>query len=305
MRNKVLFFFIFISGWVKGQQGGFEIEFTNGKLDDNTYYQLVVLKDYDSVDIVKFNFNCYFTKDYLDSGDYTFYIYSEDDGLIYHDTFSVLPGKITYAKEIFNKSVQHYNAQYGIIYTDSISCDYKTKYNSQILPFFYGTNLFLEKDNPVKNEFGIGFSSMIVYSFSKYIGILYGPGIQFSQSYFTDDSSLISLQNRFWERYSGLSISMQAGFRISYNSLQEADYKGILLDGGIKYYFPVLFRHTAVYSHKRISSFNIHQYTDVRAFVNIGVNDGGLFFEYRITDFISGNRPESPKFRIGINFFLY
>ncbi|MFZ5552918.1 MAG: hypothetical protein ACOZCO_07365 [Bacteroidota bacterium] len=306
MRNKVLFFFIFISGWVKAQQGGFEIQFISGKMEDNSTYQLVVNRDYDSIETTEFDYRYIFYKDYLSAGEYTFKIYElKGAGLIYTDTFSVLPGKITYAKIIFNSGIEYKDAEYKNTSEDSIFLKkIKYKQSGQFVPFFYGSNLMLEKNNPVKNEFGISFTGQSHFSFSKYIGIFGSYGFMFSQSYFTDDSSLVSLQNRFWERYSGLNLIAQFGIRTSTRSLQSNIFDGPMLDLGITYYFPVIFRHTAVYPHQKYHQFNIHQYTDIRVFSNLIYDDFGIFIEHRILDFINGQKPELPKFRIGISFFI-
>lgn len=306
LKKLIFFILIFISGELMAQQGGFEIEFINGKMEDESSYQLMVMKEYDTIEDYTFEYRHTFYKDYLYPGDYTFFIRSSNDyQLVYIDTFSIIPNKITYAKEIFNQSVQHFDADYETSFSDSgiIKID-KRKTELQFIPITCGSNLMLDKNNPVKHEFGICVVQNDYWFFTKHIGVFGGFGLQFSQSYFKDDSSLVSLNDRFWERYSGLNFPFRFGLRTTSQSSWQTLFGGIIFDLGISYYLPVLFRHTAIYSHKKISAFNIHQYTDLRAFITIGVPDGGLFFEYRITDFINGNKPELPKFRIGINFFI-
>jgi hypothetical protein len=110
-----------------------------------------------------------------------------------------------------------------------------------------------------------------------------------------------------YECYNYLDGHLDMKFRISSGNQQSLNNGStkMLIDIGAIYNFPFIFKDVARYSdNKKITNSRLHQYTDVRAYVNIGFYPVVVFCEYRIFDFVIGNYPELPRYNAGIKFLL-
>lgn len=167
--------------------------------------------------------------------------------------------------------------------------------------FIYTDNSWFDEASPVKDHFSLFVMQGGVASFSKHAAITGGGYYALSHSYFAKDSSLLSLTDRKYERYSYLMAGPYLAVRFTSHNIRKTASKGFLLDLGINYNFPVYFRHVAGYTgNAKMVHGNIHKFTDFRAFAHFGYYPIQLVFEYRPFDFIMGNYPQLPKYFVGI-----
>jgi hypothetical protein len=180
----------------------------------------------------------------------------------------------------------------------------KNKSESQLSASYFQTD-WLEQNSYIKDHFSVGFSTYKWLAFSKHFGFLAGQGTEFSQYYFSKDTTIINAPqyNKKKERYNYIAWTNELKFRISSSNQQAIKNKetGFLMDIGASYNLPIIFREVGKYEDNvKITNKRIHQFSDVRLFVNIDHYPLLAFFEYRPFDFIKGNRIELPKYNAGL-----
>lgn len=165
----------------------------------------------------------------------------------------------------------------------------------------WGNNWHLPKDERPLFEFGIGAMVGSKFSILPSLGVFFKTGFNYSHSYYNSDTSQITLNKRTFERYTYLSIPLEAGFRLSTNNQRHQDEnEGVLLEGSILYSAPVLFRHVVRYGMEKTITHNLHQFKDLIVRAAIGYNYLLAFADYRLFDFIMGTYAELPKLTFGI-----
>jgi hypothetical protein len=231
-------------------------------------------------------------------GVYVYTLYrNETNGAraIISDTVQIISERITH----LDLSYYTYSDYYEFDEVDSIGEVIDYSKGEIKLGAYYGSNI-PDGDNLFLNEFGFSFNQGGMATLSKHIGFIGSVGYDYSQTYFTKDSSLITLENRTLERYSSLNLNFSIGFRFATHNLRKYTLKGAFLDIGTTYYLPLRFRHVVVYDKDKISRRGIHEFTDWRAYAAIGWFPVQVFAEYRIMDFMKENYPELPQYRIGV-----
>jgi hypothetical protein len=143
------------------------------------------------------------------------------------------------------------------------------------------------------------------FAFSKHVGFLGGFGLGLGYYTFSKDTTFMNLiaGRKTSEFYNYIDGHVDVKFRFSLKSQQDGYYTRALpfIDIGMMYNAPLSFRHVAYYENdKRAFNGKLHQFTDARAYVNIGFAPVSLFAEYRVFDFIIGSYPELPRYNFGI-----
>lgn len=164
---------------------------------------------------------------------------------------------------------------------------------------------WIEKKSPLQFSPTAGITFYNWQSFSKYVGFLTGIGFGAGHYGFADDTTFMNLTTakKNYEYYNYLDGHVDSKFRITLKSQQKGYDVGntFFLDMGVTYNVPVLFKHVAQYENsKKIVNKHLHQFTDLRCYVNIGFSHVSVFAEYRLLDFIIGSYPELPKYNFGI-----
>ena len=79
-----------------------------------------------------------------------------------------------------------------------------------------------------------------------------------------------------------------------------------MADVGLCYNLPLYYRQITRYpGDNKLVKNRLHQFTDVRAYVNIGFSQVLFFVEYRLSDFVMGANPEIPRYMAGIRLFSF
>lgn len=165
---------------------------------------------------------------------------------------------------------------------------------------------WFEKNSSFKFSSTFGVTVFQWYSFSKHVGFLVGGGVGIGHYGVSNDTTFMSVgapSKKIYEYYNYLDVHGDVKFRFTPGSQQQDSYLTSIMyiDIGATYNAPLLFKQIARYENsKKISNGNLHQYTDVRTYVNIGFQPVALFAEYRLMDFVMGTYPELPRYTIGI-----
>lgn len=169
---------------------------------------------------------------------------------------------------------------------------------------YLNTN-WVEKSTSLKFNANAGFTVYKWFSFSKHVGFLAGFGFGFGHYGFVKDTTFmkVSPSRKIYEYYNYLDGHTDIKLRLTFKSQQKEYYPDPMafIDVGAIYYAPVAFRHIARYdNNSKIVERSLHQFTDVRGYINVGILPFSFFAEYRSLDFLIGNYPEFPKYNVGI-----
>lgn len=181
----------------------------------------------------------------------------------------------------------------------------KEKTEGQFTVSYYDTD-WMEDESLIRANFNANMSMSTWFISRKRSGLLLGGGFGVSQHYFTKDSTFINTPQQYkliHEKYNYVYTNIELKFRLTSNNMQNPWNKTtkLLLDIGATYNVPLLFREVGVYKNDRkIVNKNLHEFTDLRVFVNFGYAPILFFFEYRLADFVLGKYLELPVYNAGI-----
>lgn len=304
MKNSVLIFlFSMLSLSVLAQSGQLKINVysaPNGYQFTADYPRVRVYNERVTKDFTVEEFS---TEEYdvtLPGGTYTVDIYWDEDYVAQSArNVEINSGLITYL------SFNGYNAS-SDYFDDGLNGYDSRWYYSATLNLQTGSD-FINNNPNFNGNYSFGYNFDFFYSLGKHVAI--GPlfGTQFEYTYFNKDAYIDTTFYHRTERY--FYWNLNAGFVLrfsTYNGLTGGFYdNGGILDLGMKYNLPLIFRHVMDVNGKtRTQTRGIHEYTDVTAFARIGHNMISAIAEYRITDFVRDGYPEPPKFRIGLSWMI-
>lgn len=172
-------------------------------------------------------------------------------------------------------------------------------------------NRWLDPTSLITYNGEIGVSQYSWRPFSKHIGFMGGGGFSLSHYAIAKDTSFteVTQWKKQYEYYNYLSMNFDIRLRFSLGLQNNPDIEErlkALLDVGVKYNLPLIFRHTARYDgFRKTSRGGLHQFTDARLYVNLGWEYAGVFVEYRLFNFLKGNYPEVPKISFGLRAFIH
>lgn len=165
-------------------------------------------------------------------------------------------------------------------------------------------NNFINPENDIfggYNQFGmyIGGTSPVF----KYLEMGQQFGSSMSYTYFNESKSLRPSFDKETEKYYYWSLNYMIFLRSTFydNSKKR---KGLFMDAGISYNFPLLFRHVLVKGDTKTITKKIHHYNDFSAIFKLGFEPIAFTFEYRLTNFLDKFYPEQPKMKAGISFIF-
>jgi len=187
---------------------------------------------------------------------------------------------------------------------DSVCADkYKTEGE---LTLAYIDDRAFDPKSVFENGFYGGFANYAWHIYTKHFGLMSGFGFSYRYIKVRNDTSFIDggsfIKKR--EAYNYIDAHVVVKMRFSGGNQQKKN-PGFLFELGTVYNFPMYCRYTGRYeTNKKLTALGIHQFTDFRAFVNVGYYPALLFFEYRLGDFIMGRYPEMPFYTIGVKIVM-
>lgn len=310
MYKILLALLIFITINATGQTTKLKIEVSisdsDNNMKENNYYLLVLNKS-DTVLKKELKRKTTLEVDTMKPGKYEVQIFKSKDQkapyIVEH--IIVLPSKLT---EIFyDLSISQSHSEIDSISGMEIK---KVKYEGQVDFSYFKTDWINDNNSIITTNGGMGATANTWFAFSKHLGFVSGGGIGFSQHFFSDDTLLNTFPNlkKVSEHYNYINALFEMKFRISSGNQQKPFGKtnSVILDIGANYKFPFLFREVGRYEDdKKFVNKRLHQFTDLRAFVNFGYSPLIFYMEYRLSDFLIGNYTELPKYFIGIKLLMH
>lgn len=169
------------------------------------------------------------------------------------------------------------------------------------LHYLNGNN-FINNNKTFGSYFDFGFKQGELHSHSKYLSSGYQIGSSMSYTYFNKDHSLSTTNIDFDnERYYYWDLNFTLLSRLTAYNNQNRKKKGIFLDLGASYNFPLLFRHVISDGNTKTITKRIHDYTDFSAMARLGYSYFALTVDYRLMDFLEQGFPEQPKIKVGLS----
>ncbi len=250
-----------------------------------------------------------FKKKNLVPGTYTISVYNcnSPGTIIFSRTIKLFPNQQTRLSfDVASLSEDHYE-----IDTIGQRVPQKAPEDAEELQFnlSYLKSNWINTPSVIQSSYAFGFSMFSIPARGRHVGFLLGGGLGFSQHFFSKDTSFMSVSSlkKRSENYTYFNGHIEAKLRLSQQNqkLDEIITKKLVMDVGVLYNLPVLFKHYTYYEdNKKITNSRLHQYTDARAFVNIGWRYVAIYGEYRLFNFIIGKYPELPVYTIGLKLML-
>ncbi|PBQ31887.1 hypothetical protein CNR22_08935 [Sphingobacteriaceae bacterium] len=143
----------------------------------------------------------------------------------------------------------------------------------------------------------------------RHFASIFGFGFNYHYIKIAGDTSFIAAPvsyKKTEEAYHYLNAHLDYKVRLcSRNQKSKTSPPGFIAEVGAIYNFPLYFRYRGNYEgNKIIQAWGIHQFTDFRAFVNVGYYPFLFFYDYRLSDFVIGKYPEMPRSTFGIRILL-
>jgi hypothetical protein len=230
---------------------------------------------------------------------------------------SIKPGSYTLSLWI---EPDYYSKKNIIIVRDSILSFYTTiekPYYSKIydslrseIPeasFFMNIgplNIKNNVDPRLNNSYTVGTSQHFLFPLANHFSFLTNVGSSITYEDFKNSQTLNPAFIKKRERMLAWNFIMGIGNRISFNNARVNATKGVIIDYGANYNFPLLFNHSIINGPNRIVNKRIHQFTDFSTFVRIGYFPVTIIAEYRLSDYVISGYPEMPKLKFGIEILI-
>lgn len=274
---------------------------------DSTRYMIYILKNSDTIckELFVIDYNSFdFTRDSIYPDQYKLKIckYFKPDEFSYAEIIELYPDSVT------NLSIDISSyASYHKLDSSTRGRIVNSRGEGHIsLSYLNGSWI---EPTYLKSCYTLGWSSYYWHTFSKHLGFSEGIGLGYNQYNFKHDTSFVNTPqfNTINEKYNYLDAHFDLKFRISSGNQQLNNMPtGWIIDIGLTYYVPVIFKHVIKFEdNKKLTNSRLHQFRDLRAFINLGYSHFSVFYEYRLSDFVLGNYPELPKYNAGIRFFIF
>lgn len=170
-------------------------------------------------------------------------------------------------------------ADFGILYAEPLSQDY-TLVNSS-LSVYYGMSSWIGK--------------------GKFLDIGGCVGYYYEQTSL-DTSVSFSGISHSKQRYMNTGIRLEAKGRVAFFEHRNYGTHGVVLDYGVAYLVPILFRRVIKTDEFRAADSRIHNYKDFRPFVRVGYTPFTISLEHRLVNFIKDDDlPQLPKWSLGVH----
>lgn len=289
-----------------GQISRLRLTINSSYSDDSTCFRLFITTGVDTI-TDKIIYTDYYNEfDSLAPGQYKIRLFNCDNllepGIVRNTT--LLPEQETNLHLDYSATENTYYFN-----PNKVKGEYKDRAEGQLNLSYINPN-WIDKTSSLKSGATIALTGYKWFSFSNHFGLLAGMGLGYSYYEVSNDTTFMNLTSvkKNWEYYNYLHVNGDLKFRITLGS-QKKHYHlkpRTVLDFGIIYYLPVVFRHIAWYDNdKKIVNKYLHQYTDLRTHVDFGISPIVFYAEYRLLDFIIKPYPEIPKYTFGIKVTIH
>lgn len=306
IKKLILILCLAFSSAINSQNARLRLTINNYSSDDSTCVRLLITKVTDTITDKIIYTSHYYKFDSLSPGPYKIRLFScsyyGEPELIRN--FSLLPNQETNLNIEYSATEETYYFK-----PKNIKEEYNDRTEGQINLSFLNPH-WIDKSSSLSYGATLSLVGYKWFSFSKHFGLLTGLGAGFSNYKISSDTTFMNLTsaNKKWEYYNYLHIDADFKFRITMGSQQKHAHvkPRTVLDFGVVYYVPVVFRHVAGYdNNKKIINKYLHQYTDLRTHIDFGISPVILYAEYRMLDFIIKPYPEIPKYTVGIKLTVH
>lgn len=290
--KRVLFFILFIVSYLSffSQKGNLEISYRSINYGNT----LIELYKNDSDTLIDFcnkiDFECCFNG--LAVGLYNAKIF-DNDTLV----------KRIYSLEVKEESVSSYSFYYESPYVHEI--------NDTIADGFLVTtvNYLSSLNNPeftslINREFRIAVLQGESFIVNKNIEVGIKGGGEISLTDFKNDTSLVGLTGVKRERYFDWNLAIEPTIRFSSNNRTRYETKGLFLELGACYHFPLVFRYAYNLNGYKYTQSRIHNFNNLEGVVRLGYQEFSLMASYRFFDVVKGSLPQLPKLNVGLSLMI-
>lgn len=198
---------------------------------------------------------------------------------------------------------------YVEVYQEIDSTRILSKYEPE-MHFAYTSNTWMNSDPAVPYAFSIAMGGYHWQPWSKHVGGMIGGGWGFSHAQIASDTSF-SMFNKIrkineYSHYVYGQLDVRLRLTADNQKTMINGSQKLMADVGICYNLPLYYRQITRYpGDNKLVKNRLHQFTDARAYVNIGFSQVLFFVEYRLSDFVMGANPEIPRYMAGIRLFSF
>lgn len=289
-----------------GQISRLRLTINSSYSDDSTCFRLLVTTGVDTI-ANKVVYNNYYNKfDSLVPGQYKIRLFNCDNLL----EPAMVRNSTLFPDQETNLQLEYSATEHTYYYNPNKENEENKNRNEGQLNLSYLNPNWIDNTSPLKSGINIGLTGYHWFAFSNHFGLLAGMGLGYSYYEIANDTTFMNLTSvkKNWEYYNYLHINGDMKFRITLGSQKKHSHlkPRAVLDFGVIYYLPVVFRHIAWYDNdKKIVNKYLHQYTDLRAHVDFGISPIIVYAEYRLSDFIIKPYPEVPKYTFGVKLTIH
>lgn len=193
----------------------------------------------------------------------------------------------------------------GRTFCDECEDTTRTEFFEILTGLSYGSD-FLDDDNIfATQQYRTSLQLHQNFLISKNFSVGIGAGYNYSQTYFNTDSSFAQVPGIKNERYSYFDISYIFFLRFNPYNMKKDPARGLFIDAGVHYNFPMAFRHAYSVDNIRYMTARIHKYNDFSVIGRIGFYPVSLHAEYRLSDYVRHGFPQQPKLKAGITYHIF
>lgn len=284
----IVFSFYFLSFF--SQKGNLEISYNNWE-DDVVEIELYKGNGDSLLDSCYYSF-CECTFNDLNIGEYNFKIIRND----------------TLIKRLYNIEVQDGKVHTYFSYTES---NYTRDIADTIVDEIFTTtfNYLSSLNNPefselLNREFRVAVLQGASFILNKNIEVGIKGGSEFSLTDFKNDTSLVGLIGVKRERYFDWNLAIEPTIRFSTNNRRSYETKGLFVELGACYHFPLVFRHVYSLNQFKYTQSRIHNFNNLEGVLRLGYEEFSIMASYRFFDIVKGGLPQLPKLNVGLSLVI-
>lgn len=170
---------------------------------------------------------------------------------------------------------------------------------------FYGPNII--KENPyVLGSFSykLGINNNLA-NYGNHFSFWFLYGVEYTYTAFDNDTTMYPPAPVKYERYSNLNLNVGFYNRFSFFKSSENEItEGLVVDMGLSYNFPIVFRHMYGIDNRKYVTKGLHQFNNFSVFSRFSYGYIAVTGEYILFDFVKDDFPEVPKLRLGVSFLI-
>lgn len=156
----------------------------------------------------------------------------------------------------------------------------------------------------INREFRFGFLQGSSFLINKNIELGIKGGVEFSLTDFKNDTSLLGLTGVRRERYFDWNLSIEPSIRFSTNNRRSYESKGLFVELGTCYHFPLVFRHVYSLNQSRYTQSRIHNFNNLEGVLRLGYEEFSIMASYRFFNVVKDNFPQLPKLNVGLSLVI-